>query len=879
MSKLFNDVVLKLATGNVNGGLKKSDLQDKKLQLIFSAVDTGEGKEQKGKGDTILTDEEMKTFLDSIKKFAGKNDKLSKKEAKKLLKEYGLNDKVSVKDLKEFIDVVLKQGGNVASCKLDGDDIIITYKENQAGQKTETLHKNKSYEIKQNTSDSSVTELRDEKNNLLQKKTVQNVNGNKITETIKYAFDAEGSPILEEGTPVIDEKVQEQSEKGLKITTKYADGKPQTIIEEQGTNEKQYQYYGQDAYIQKEVKNKGLPDEETTVYNRANDGSLLSTTTDNKDKKIFVQYDENDIIQEITLKNENGKLTPNVETNKYNNEKYLLTQKKVVDGKEYSLSYDGKGNTKIIVQNGESIKAIAEKFSIDEEKLRKLNSAENKKYFNVGAEILLPGEFSADDERLINRKSSEDALKEYKATVRQQKTVVKTTRGPKRDDWQKEGNWVYTQITFAKGISAEDIAKTLYNYEGIKNPSEQDVKRRAAAIENAYKEHFTDGKMNKKIKLNYRISAHDAEGKVVARGQNGYYVVQNEEGKLIYKNYKRKTITEMEFLKRCPNITAQLNEVKANNQSEIKTINSKEYGVIGKRADGRYLVVDKDGNKKVMSQDGKILKDSYVEALKQSTQTEPDEYGRKTVKTSDGKEYIFAADGKSLDKGYVEASNLYKKLYTKHNRGKALDSYVSVHDNRVYKIRDSYGKLWYFDDRGKALTGDEYANAVREEKDAIIKDIKVDVSKNETVKVYTADEKLNDTFNNDDAPRNIDKKVQEYFDEANKVLADAASGAKIEKTWTIDGGKVLKLSDGKRIAVYYNDKGEITQIDVSFVPEKNYVTDQGSHDYNEVVYRKDYSWANLAHKANELNYTITAGYDFEKIKNIVKSIFRKQSEN
>lgn len=64
----------------------------------------------------------------------------------------------------------MQQSGNVESCKLDGDDIIITYNENQDGQKTETLHKDKSYEIKQNTSDGSVTEIRDAKNNLVQKK-------------------------------------------------------------------------------------------------------------------------------------------------------------------------------------------------------------------------------------------------------------------------------------------------------------------------------------------------------------------------------------------------------------------------------------------------------------------------------------------------------------------------------------------------------------------------------------------------------------------------------------------------------------------------------------------------------------------------------------
>lgn len=715
---------------------------------------------------------------------------------------------------------------------------------------------------------------------------MQNVNGNTITETIKYAFDAEGSPILEEGTPVIDEEVQEQSEKGLKITTKYADGKPQTIIEEQGTNEKQYQYYGQNAYIQKEVKNKGLPNEETTVYCYADNGSLLSTTTDNKDKKIFVQYDENGGKTEvITEKDAEGNLTQNVTTNTLNADDENLSQTKTVNGETCRVDYDGKGNTKIIVQNGESPAAIAKKFGVNVADLLAVNKEAVKgkapnQYFLVGAEIKIPKELSADDERLINRKSSEDALKDYKATVRQQKTVVKTTRGPKSDDWEKEGNWVYTQITFAKGISAEDIAKTLYNYEGIKKPSDADVQKRADAIMNEYKNYFTDGKMNKKVKLNYKISAHDAQGKVVARGQNGYYVVQDEEGKLIYKNYKRETITEMEFLKRCPNITAQLNEVKGNNRIKIKTINNKEYGVIGKRADGRYLVVDKDGNKKVMSQDGKILKDSYVEALEQSTQTEPDEYGRKTVKTSDGKEYIFAADGKSLDKGYVEASNLYKKLYTKPDRGKALDSYVSVHDNRVYKIRDSYGKLWYFDDRGKALTGDEYANAVKKEKEAIIKNIKVDVSDNETVNIYQTDENLTNSYK-DTATNNIPAdNVQKYFDNANNVLADAASGAKTADTWSFDGGKCLKLSDGKWIEVHYDDKGEINEILVSFERKEDYESsDNKYYDGNEVSYTKDFSVAYLAHKEGELNYEITAGYNFESIKNIVESIFRKQSEN
>lgn len=100
-----------------------------------------------------------------------------------------------------------------------------------------------------------------------------------------------------------------------------------------------------------------------------------------------------------------------------NPDKYGKT--KTVDGKTYSVTYDGEGNTTgIIVQNGESIGMLAKKFGCTVEDIINANpdlvkGKGNNKYFLVGAEIKIPKELEPDDKALQNRQSKREAIAAY----------------------------------------------------------------------------------------------------------------------------------------------------------------------------------------------------------------------------------------------------------------------------------------------------------------------------------------------------------------------------------------------------------------------------------------------------------------------------------
>ncbi len=93
-----------------------------------------------------------------------------------------------------------------------------------------------------------------------------------------------------------------------------------------------------------------------------------------------------------------------------------------VDGNEYGIYYDGNGNSKTVVQDGESPALIAQRFGVDLNELLELNSDKlkgsgNNKYFEVGAEILIPREVRADEEVLQTRLPAEEAIARYERRV------------------------------------------------------------------------------------------------------------------------------------------------------------------------------------------------------------------------------------------------------------------------------------------------------------------------------------------------------------------------------------------------------------------------------------------------------------------------------
>lgn len=114
----------------------------------------------------------------------------------------------------------------------------------------------------------------------------------------------------------------------------------------------------------------------------------------------------------------------------------------MVNGKTYSIQYDGTGNTSVVVQNGESVADLAKKFGVTEEEIKNANKEllNGKKYFNVGDEVKIPKEIEADEKALQGRKSSECAKAEFARDeqIRAQKRAEAKARAAAENKAYKE---------------------------------------------------------------------------------------------------------------------------------------------------------------------------------------------------------------------------------------------------------------------------------------------------------------------------------------------------------------------------------------------------------------------------------------------------------
>ncbi len=150
----------------------------------------------------------------------------------------------------------------------------------------------------------------------------------------------------------------------------------------------------------------------------SSDGTLTKKSIDKGNGLVYEStYSQNENGQTVeTTKNPIGDVavtTKNAEGKSL--EQTVTTQ----SGQTHSVKYDGNGNTKITVQNGETMAQIAQKFDCSVEDLKSMNKtygSGNQTYFQAGQEIVVPGEVAADDARLTSRDSKEVAQAKFTAT-------------------------------------------------------------------------------------------------------------------------------------------------------------------------------------------------------------------------------------------------------------------------------------------------------------------------------------------------------------------------------------------------------------------------------------------------------------------------------
>ena len=311
---------------------------------------------------------------------------------------------------------------------------------------------------------------------------------NLSSEGKEVTIDENGNTIttIKDGDDIIEQTISSTDEKGNNIETvvNYQDGKPIKQTKKKNGNidtVTTYKYHDASeenklAYVTLETtkadNTKVITALETDKDGNVDQEDFLDRTTISKDgtvTSIYIQ-DGNLLEQKVKFDGKkvttmyNGKDLKNYDANKL----HRLVQETEEKGiKRYAL-YDGKGNTKTTVQNGESPALIAQKFKVKENTLRRLNPKKGKDAITqVGADILIPGEFNADSYPMRVRKSKEESINKYNKFETRRLTKEINSGEVQNIKLAKSYNNVY------------EFAKDKLLKSGVKNPDNNQINEEA----------------------------------------------------------------------------------------------------------------------------------------------------------------------------------------------------------------------------------------------------------------------------------------------------------------------------------------------------------------------------------------------------------------
>ena len=477
----------------LNAGMKKTDIEEKNTagHSIFDTIDTDK--------NGVIDETEIDIFRKNIDK--DNNNTISKKEAKKYLEENKLEE-LDKKEVLKFLAGMIDNNKDIKEAKIitqNGEKVVqVEYKDGTI----DLINGDKSYShITTDENGNTITEEFD-KEGKLEKKIVKDKNNNISTKE----YEQDGTTVKQE--TIINAETDE-------ITTiQYNEGKPASKEIKKGVVTTRYEITQDNNWEKKsQIINDGSGDKQKeTIYQTNPDGTITAVTTDalNPDKKIVKTIvkngDKETVSKEVIT--EGNKTTERTYTNegmveitatsegttetRYNNENKKLSQTKTINGKEYTVEYDENGNTKLVLQNGESIDMLAKKFEITKSEIFEANNGKIRGW--AGDEIVIPGELEADDNRLQNRQTAQEAKSAYKKTAEEIEQVNQEAAARKK-------------ITFTEKIhnTWEDVARGLFKGEGIENPTKQQLQKRIAQLKEANPD-IKDGEIKGK-----RITAPVAE--------------------------------------------------------------------------------------------------------------------------------------------------------------------------------------------------------------------------------------------------------------------------------------------------------------------------------------------------------------------------------
>ncbi|MCM1339816.1 MAG: hypothetical protein NC191_09110 [Muribaculaceae bacterium] len=439
---------------NLKGGLKRANLQSEEMKSIFDKVDTDK--------NGILDDNEVKNFAQNLDNKKQDNI-LDKNEAKNFIKSFGLMTMKSSGEtvdmnanfVMQFLQEIQANTDEISSTRqftdMRGSFVEIT--NNDGTIETINTDDKSSVKVSKDNEGNTVEEHFDADKKLLSK-TVTDSNGN--VEEITYS---------DNGTPA-SKTIKEAG--GTSVTTIQYDesGQPQTKEVKRGTVTSNYEYTedGTERLTSK-VENQGNDVlEKTTTYSYAPDGTVTKNIRQAGKEITQILLDGTDLLNEVVV--EGGKTTSTM----FNEEGNKTSQSVTIDGQTYQVEYDGNGNTYITVQNNESATAIVNKFGKGQFSVQDLLNLNSGKVhgggFLVGEKILIPTELDADNPALQSRASSEQAVNTYSTVAAPLLQEVDN----------RNGNMI--QTTYNDCNTFEEVAKKLYEQEGVSNPSSEQIRLR-----------------------------------------------------------------------------------------------------------------------------------------------------------------------------------------------------------------------------------------------------------------------------------------------------------------------------------------------------------------------------------------------------------------
>ncbi len=628
----------------LQAGMKAEQLQTKEEKSIFNKVDKD--------GNGVIDADELKAFSEGLDKTT--DGKVSKKEARKFIKENGLKGEVKKKDVLKFLNANVKNTENVEDAKVveqNGQKLVqVTYKD---GTK-EIINPDKSSQLIQSDGNGNKTTKYLDENKKLLKDKVETKDGETTLSTVVTEYAEDGA------TPT--QKIETNYQKNSEATTTFTDGKPETKVEKQGTTTSNYTFDGNgNEVLNSKVENEGIPaKEKRTEYTYSEDGTTTENISEPGINKTTTRVRKGDVTLTEHI-NDNGRIADreyyeegytekttddngNPTTNICNLDNKKLVQEKTVKDQKYQATYDGQGNTTgIIVQNKESIADIAKKFGVSTDDLMNVNSdklqGKTKKYFNVGEEIKIPKELEADDKALQGRKTADEAKADFAKDEQiraKQRAIAEQKRAAAKERDAK---------------LRKDLGLT--NYAGAGQPVTGD--------------YYNGNKKTRSVTLTKIGNA--THGRTIAKDNSGKVYVIAHNGVILKDTWV--------------NVSAHRKTV---------VVGKGRYAVDGSRGDGhgRTNLIDADGNQHVMSHDNKILKNSYVQKSDKS------DVVRKDYKTAQ-----------------AETLNM---LTSQLNNAKAAFNEQMKQDGWAGDVADGISVLWGSENRASKVREDiaEYGKTLKE---------------------------------------------------------------------------------------------------------------------------------------------------------------------